>query len=71
MGWLALAVAGPLARALGLSGLALLFCGGLLYTAGIVFYVLDEKIAHSHGIFHLFVLGGSVAHFLVVFFFIA
>jgi hemolysin III len=71
MGWLALAVVGPLARTLGLSGLALLFCGGILYTVGIVFYVLDEKMAHSHGIFHLFVLAGSVAHFLVVFFFIA
>jgi hemolysin III len=71
MGWLALAVVGPLARVLGLLGLALLFCGGILYTVGIVFYVLDEKMAHSHGIFHLFVLGGSVAHFLVVFFYVA
>lgn len=66
MGWLALAVVVPLARALGLPGMALLFCGGILYTVGVVFYVLDEKMAHSHGIFHLFVLGGSVAHFFVV-----
>ena len=71
MGWLALAVVVPLARALGLPGMALLFCGGILYTIGVVFYVLDEKMAHSHGIFHLFVLGGSVAHFLVVLFYVA
>ena len=71
MGWLALTVVGPLARALGPAGLALLFCGGILYTVGIFFYVLDEKVAHSHGIFHLFVLGGSVAHFLVILVFIA
>jgi hemolysin III len=71
MGWLALAVVVPLARALGLPGMALLFCGGILYTVGVVFYVLDEKMAHSHGIFHLFVLGGSVAHFLVIFFYVA
>ena len=71
MGWLALAVVEPLARALGLPGMALLFCGGILYTVGVVFYVLDEKMAHSHGIFHLFVLGGSVAHFLVVLFYVA
>lgn len=71
MGWLALTVVVPLARALGLHGLALLFCGGILYTVGVVFYVLDEKMAHSHGIFHLFVLGGSVAHFLVVLLYIA
>jgi hemolysin III len=71
MGWLALAVVVPLARALGLPGMALLFCGGILYTVGVVFYVLDEKMAHSHGIFHLFVLSGSVAHFLVIFFYVA
>ncbi len=71
MGWLALAVVVPLARALGISAVALLFCGGILYTVGVVFYVLDEKMAHSHGIFHLFVLGGSVAHFLVVLFYLA
>lgn len=71
MGWLALAVVVPLARALGLSGLALLFCGGILYTVGVIFYILGEKMAHSHGIFHLFVLAGSVVHFLVVFFYVA
>jgi hemolysin III len=71
MGWLALSVVVPLFRALGLSGLALLFCGGILYTVGVIFYILDEKMAHSHGIFHLFVLGGSVAHFLVVLFYVA
>lgn len=71
MGWLALAVVVPLARALGLPGITLLFCGGILYTVGAVFYVLDEKMAHSHGIFHLFVLGGSVAHFLVILFYLA
>ena len=71
MGWLALSVVVPLFRALGLSGLALLFCGGILYTIGVIFYILDEKMAHSHGIFHLFVLGGSVAHFLVVLFYVA
>jgi len=71
MGWLALAVASPLSRSIGLPAFLLLFCGGILYTVGIVFFVLDEKMAHSHGIFHLFVLGGSVAHFLVVFFCVA
>jgi hemolysin III len=71
MGWLALSVVVPLFRALGPSGLALLFCGGILYTVGVIFYIFDEKMAHSHGIFHLFVLGGSVAHFLVVFFYVA
>lgn len=71
MGWLALAVVVPLWHRLGLSGIALLFAGGLLYTVGIVFYVFEEKVPHGHGVFHLFVLGGSVAHFLAVFLYVA
>jgi hemolysin III len=66
MGWLALSAFGPMLRALGWPGMAWLIAGGVLYTAGIVFYVLDERLSHSHGIFHLFVLGGSLAHFMVV-----
>ena len=66
MGWLALLVFLPLLRAIGPAGMAWLFGGGMLYTTGVYFYIVDEKYAHSHGVFHLFVLGGSVLHFLVV-----
>ena len=66
MGWLALAVFAPLRQAIGSAGMAWLFAGGILYTAGVFFYLVDEKYAHSHGIFHLFVLGGSILHFIVV-----
>jgi hemolysin III len=45
--------------------------GGILYTTGVFFYLIDEKYAHSHGVFHLFVLAGSVLHFFVVLFFVA
>ena len=71
MGWLALLVFLPLLRAIGPVGMAWLFGGGMLYTAGVFFYIVDEKYAHSHGVFHLFVLGGSVLHFLVVLLFVA
>jgi hemolysin III len=71
MGWLALLVFIPLHRAIGSAGMAWLFGGGMLYTAGVYFYLVDEKYAHSHGVFHLFVLGGSVLHFLVVLLFVA
>jgi hemolysin III len=71
MGWLALAVVVPLSHRLGFSGIALLFAGGLLYTVGIFFYVFEEKLPHGHGVFHLFVLGGSVAHFLAVLLYVA
>src|SRR6266542_3152165 len=56
----------PLLHAIGWAGMAWLLAGGILYTAGVFFYLVDEKYAHSHGVFHLFVLGGSMLHFLVV-----
>lgn len=66
MGWLALACVGPLIDALGSAGFAWLAAGGLLYTAGIVFYATDHKVRHGHGIWHLFVLAGSMCHYIAV-----
>jgi hemolysin III len=71
MGWLALTVFVPLSAAIGSTGMLLLVAGGILYTIGVFFYLVDEKYAHSHGVFHLFVLAGSVLHFLVVIFYVA
>jgi len=71
MGWLAAGFFFPLLRAIGPRGMAWLIGGGLLYTAGVLFYLLDEKYAHSHGVFHLFVLCGSVLHFIAVLFYVA
>ena len=65
MGWLAVAVFFPMLRAIGPRGMALLVVGGLLYTVGVFFYVLEGRMRHSHGVFHLFVVGGSVAHYIV------
>ena len=56
----------PLAAGLGARGLAWLVAGGLLYTGGIVFYLLDERVRHFHGVWHLFVLAGSAAHFIAI-----
>lgn len=66
MGWLALVAAWPLWIALQAEGFAWLLAGGALYTAGIVFYVRDRTVRHGHGIWHLFVMGGSTCHFLTV-----
>jgi len=66
MGWLALVVIGPLWQALGWAGLSWLLGGGVLYTLGVLFYVAKERIRHSHGIWHLFVLGGSACHFVAL-----
>jgi hemolysin III len=45
--------------------------GGLCYTAGTVFLVLDHRRFHFHGIWHLFVIAGSVCHFYAVFRYVA
>jgi hemolysin III len=71
MGWLAVVALVPLFAALGPKGMAWVVGGGLIYTLGIVFYLYDERIPHFHGIWHLFVMGGSAAHFTAVVAFVA
>ena len=71
MGWSAIAAVVPLAESLGWTGLAWVAAGGVIYTAGIVFYVFDEKVRHFHGIWHLFVMGGSAIHYAAVLRFVA
>lgn len=71
MGWLALVAVLPLWEALTPRGFAWLAAGGMLYTVGIIFYVADQRIRHGHGVWHLFVLGGSSCHFFTVLFFVA
>lgn len=65
MGWLAVMAAGPLMKALPLAGIIGLVAGGLFYTVGVIFYVLD-RVRHFHGIWHLFVLAGSVSHYFTI-----
>lgn len=71
MGWLALIAAVPLLGALKIDGFLWLAAGGLIYTVGIVFYATDHKLRHGHGIWHLFVLGGSACHYFTVLFYVA
>jgi len=66
MGWMGLAAIQPLAAGLGMAGLGWLLAGGALYTGGMVFYALDERFVHFHGVWHLFVLGGSSSHFVAI-----
>lgn len=68
MGWIAVFDYDALRAALSPDGLMWLTAGGLAYTLGIVFYVLDHhnKLQHAHGIWHLFVLAGSVCHFISI-----
>ena len=66
MGWAAIAAWVPLLQALGPAGFAWLAAGGLFYTVGIVFFALDTRLVHAHGVWHLFVLAGSACHYYAI-----
>jgi hemolysin III len=72
MGWLGVVALGPLAQALGTQGMFWLAAGGVAYTVGVLFYLLDHRwnVPHTHGVWHLFVLAGSGSHFGAVFGFV-
>ena len=70
MGWCIILVINPLMKALGFLGTLFLFLGGVLYTVGCIFYGLGKKHKFSHSIFHIFVLLGSLLHFISIFFFV-
>lgn len=70
MGWLILIALSPLIDKLGLAGFWWLLGGGLCYTFGIIFYAFDTKVPYFHGIWHLFVLGGSAAHYFAIIYYI-
>ncbi|AEX84999.1 channel protein, hemolysin III family [Marinitoga piezophila KA3] len=69
MGWLVVVAIKPLVANLPYGGLMWLVIGGLAYTIGAVFYIW-KKLPYGHMIWHLFVLAGSVAHFIAVFFYV-
>lgn len=70
MGWLVVVAMKPLTTLLPPHGVFWLSLGGILYTSGIIFFLLDEKVRHFHGIWHLFVLGGSIAQYFCVLFYL-
>ena len=71
MGWLIVVALKPLLQALPTTGTVWLLLGGVFYTSGVFFYVLDEKVTYFHGIWHLFVMAGSLSHYVAIFNFVA
>ena len=78
MGWVCLAVFGTLWNTLPHSAFLWLLAGGIIYTAGGVIYALKlpifnarHKYFGSHEIFHLFVMGGSICHFVFMYLYVA
>ena len=66
MGWLIVLDLDNLLQNTSELGLLLLFLGGLFYTSGILFYVI-EKIPYNHFIWHLFVLAGAISHWFFIY----
>ena len=66
MGWLVVIAAAPLIQRVPLPGLAWLMAGGLAYTAGVVFFVLDSRLRYAHAVWHGFVVAGTGCHFFAV-----
>ncbi|BCJ09294.1 MULTISPECIES: PAQR family membrane homeostasis protein TrhA [unclassified Pseudomonas] len=71
MGWIVLVAVKPLLHSLGGAGFAWLAAGGVFYTVGIIFFAFDSRFRHWHGIWHLFVIAGSLMHFVAVFFYVS
>ncbi len=66
MGWIVLVAVKPLLAALGTAGFVWLVAGGVFYTVGIIFFAYDQRFRHWHGIWHLFVMAGSLTHFVAI-----
>lgn len=69
LGWAALLIIKPLIAACPSTGLSLLIWGGVVYSIGAILYGLGHKVRYMHSVFHFFVIGGSLLHYLMIFFY--
>jgi len=65
MGWMFVVAVGPMIKNLPVLSIIFLFLGGISYSVGVIFYV-KRNMKYAHGIWHLFVLAGSIMHFFAV-----
>lgn len=66
MGWCAALFVNEIIKLVGVVGTNFLVIGGVLYTVGAILYILGRKIRYFHSVFHLFVVAGSVMHFIMI-----
>lgn len=69
LGWIILIAIGPLTSALSFAGLMWLFAGGMFYTIGAVFFLLN-RLPFNHAIFHVLIICGSICHFVAIFWYV-
>jgi hemolysin III len=70
MGWLAVIAVRPLLHAAPLGELAWILAGGLFYTTGVIFFAW-ERMRYNHAVWHMFVLAGSICHYVAVLYYVA
>jgi hemolysin III len=66
MGWFCIFALDSFVSALSPESLAWLIAGGIFYTSGVIFFVLDHWYPWGHGIWHLFVIAGSTCHYFSI-----
>lgn len=70
MGWVIVIGFKPLMDSIATGGIILLIVGGVVYTIGAVVYGVGKKAKYLHSIWHFFVLGGSILHFLMIYLYV-
>ncbi len=65
MGWIGVVLIQPLMAALGTTAIAFVMAGGAAYSLGVIFFAWN-RIPHNHAIFHVFILAGSILHYIAV-----
>lgn len=70
MGWCVIFTVRIIIEVLGTVGFSLLLAGGVSYTVGAIFYGIGAKKRYIHSVFHLFVVLGSILHFLCILLFV-
>ena len=69
MGWMVMIVIKPIINNISIEGFYWLLAGGISYTIGAVLYSI-QKIKYNHAIFHVFILGGSICHFITIYYYV-
>ncbi|TDR28978.1 PAQR family membrane homeostasis protein TrhA [Hydromonas duriensis] len=67
MGWLVVVAIRPMLDKVPLAGLLWLLAGGLFYTVGVGFFATDSRLRYGHFVWHLFVMAGTVCHYVAVY----
>lgn len=70
MGWLIVFFWDALVASMPTAGIIWLFTGGVFYTAGLTFLGLSRRVAHTHGVWHICVMAGSLCHYVIMVFYV-